>query len=265
VKGVILAAGRGSRLDQLTDERPKCLVRLGGRPLLHWQLEALAAAGAEAPVVVAGYRAELLRDSRWTTVIAPRWHRTNMVRSLQSADEWLRVTDCVVSYGDIIYTAATVRRLMRSPTPLAITYDPNWLGLWCRRFSDPLVDAETFRRSPDGMLTEIGARPTTLDDVQGQYMGLLKISPAGWMSVEQVLRGLSDERIDRLDLTALLRLLVERGHHIDTVPCVGDWAEVDSPSDLLLYEEMLASGELVIAPGVEDVLAPTDSGGQQPC
>ena len=44
MRGIILAAGRGSRMKHLTSERPKCMVKLQGKPLIEWQLEALRAA-----------------------------------------------------------------------------------------------------------------------------------------------------------------------------------------------------------------------------
>ncbi|MFZ9450262.1 MAG: NTP transferase domain-containing protein, partial [Alphaproteobacteria bacterium] len=60
MRAIILAAGRGSRMRQLTDERPKCLVPLRGRPLLEWQLEALRGAGIREIGIVTGYRREML-------------------------------------------------------------------------------------------------------------------------------------------------------------------------------------------------------------
>jgi len=52
---VILSAGQGKRLSPLTDSRPKCLVQIGGRPILEWQIRALADAGVEDIAVVTGF------------------------------------------------------------------------------------------------------------------------------------------------------------------------------------------------------------------
>jgi len=55
MKAIIVAAGRGRRLGTETDEIPKCMVKVGGRPILHWQLDALASAGVDDVVIVRGY------------------------------------------------------------------------------------------------------------------------------------------------------------------------------------------------------------------
>ena len=61
ITGVILAAGRGSRMKSLTDEKPKCLLNLAGKSLLFWQIEALRKAGINNILVVSGYKGELLQ------------------------------------------------------------------------------------------------------------------------------------------------------------------------------------------------------------
>ena len=60
LRAVILAAGRGSRLHPYTENRPKCLMELGGMTLMERQLRALRGAGITDIVVVTGYRAEML-------------------------------------------------------------------------------------------------------------------------------------------------------------------------------------------------------------
>ena len=59
MKAIILAAGRGSRMGNLTDESPKCLVELRARPLLEWQLMAIREAGIDDIAIVNGYKREL--------------------------------------------------------------------------------------------------------------------------------------------------------------------------------------------------------------
>jgi L-glutamine-phosphate cytidylyltransferase len=232
MKAIILAAGRGSRMKSLTDERPKCLIEFRGKPLLRWQMEALSGAGVNEIGVVRGYRGELLEPYGLRAFENPRWADTQMVASLACAAEWLQKDTCLVSYSDIFYSSDSVKRLMDSPAELALTYDPNWLHIWSKRFADPLVDAETFRIGADGRILEIGRKPQSLAEVQGQYMGLLKFSPAAWRALERVRAELEPRARDKLDMTSALQRLVTAGFSVTGVAIDSEWGELDSEDDL---------------------------------
>lgn len=242
MKGLILAAGRGSRMGALTDAKPKCLTELAGKPLLQWQLEAFGEAGVQDVALVTGYQAAQLEAFNRPAFHNPRWAETNMVGSLLQAKEWLKSGPVLVSYSDIVYHSRHLKTLMDAPGELAITYDTCWKDLWTLRFSDPLSDAETFKIDADDRLLEIGQKPETLSEIQGQYMGLLKFTPAAWQWIENELHTLSGSEQDRLHMTGLLNLLLKRGYPVRTVPVAGQWCEVDSADDKTLYENELATG-----------------------
>lgn len=229
-------------MGHLTEERPKCMVELGGRPLLEWQTAALRLAGVNDIAIVTGWRKELLESRVTTTFHNPRWMKTNMVISLVCAAPWLESDTCIVSYSDIFYPPQAVTSLDMFGADLAITYDPDWLSLWSRRFSDPLSDAETFRTDNEGRIIEIGNKAAQLDEIRGQYMGLLRFTPAGWHTVHCYLDKLDSAALDKLDMTTLLRGLVHIGTTIKAVPLRGRWGEIDSATDLALYEEDLRLG-----------------------
>lgn len=239
MKAVVLAAGRGSRLGPRTSERPKCLVELDGRTLFEWQRAALREAGVEEVVVVRGYRKESLPGGDYAVLDNPRWAETNMVMTLRRAAEHLRAGPVLVAYADLVYHPDIVRALAEAPGELAIAYDREWLALWDDRFEDPLSDAESFRLE-GGRVREIGEKPRTVSEVEGQYMGLLRFTPAAWAAVEALLDALSPEERDRLDMTSLLRRLIAGGTPVTAVAVSGRWCEVDNESDLDLYEERLA-------------------------
>jgi L-glutamine-phosphate cytidylyltransferase len=245
LRALILAAGRGSRMRHLGDERPKCLIELAGRPLLERQMAALRRGGCTQIGVVRGYRGEMLERPGLHTFTNERWAQTNMVSSLASAAEWLSAGPVIVSYADIFYRAALVRGLAAAAGELVIAYDRKWRELWTRRFADPLGDAETFRTDPSGRLLEIGGKTTRIEDIQGQYMGLLKFTPVAWRAVEALRAALEPAVRDKLDMTGMLRRLLASGTlPIATYGTDGQWGETDNPGDVELYESMLAHGEL---------------------
>jgi len=237
MKAIILAAGRGSRMKNMTDDRPKCMVELRGKPLLEWQLTALHEAGISEIAIVTGYKRELLANRAPMEFHNPRWAETNMVSSLACAQEWLQDEPCIVSYSDIFYEASAVESLMISTAKLAVTYDPHWLKLWEKRFGDPLLDAETFRLQADGSLAEIGNKPQSVAEAQGQYMGLLRFTPEGWAEVLRIRSGLSSAECDRMHMTGTLQKVIEAGRvPVAAVSYEKPWGEVDSAEDLRHYE-----------------------------
>jgi choline kinase len=247
MRAVILAAGRGSRMAQLGDERPKCLVELEGRPLIERQVAALQRGGAQEIGVVRGYRADMIDFAGLTYFANERWADTNMVMSLAAAAPWLRSGPVIVSYADIFYRGELVRGLADAPGPLVITYDRTWRRLWTRRFADPLADAETFRIDAAGQLLEIGGKTTRIEDIEGQYMGLLKFTPPAWAVIEALLDTLDAQTRDRLDMTGLLRrLLAGKNLPIGTFATDGQWGEIDNPEDVALYQNMLKEGDLLL-------------------
>ena len=235
-KAIILAAGRGSRMRNLTDERPKCLVELHGKALLDMQLESLRAAGISEISIVTGYKRELLANRGLFEFHNPKWETTNMVSSLAYAQDWLKSESCIVSYSDIFFGSEAVELLMNCKESLAITYDPNWLELWTKRFGDPLLDAESFCLTPSGHLAEIGNKPKSVDEVHGQYMGLLRFTPEGWGEMLRIRSNLTSEQCDKMHMTGTLQKVLEAQKiRIAALPYEGEWGEVDSAEDLATY------------------------------
>src|SRR6266849_3892034 len=244
MRAIILAAGRGKRLGPLGDGRPKCLVELSGKPLIERQVAALRGGGVREIGMVRGYRADMIQLPGVMYFENPRWSETNMVSSLCAAAQWLRSGPVIVSYADIFFRRELVRGLVASQDDLVIAYDRNWRMLWTRRFAEPLSDAETFRADSGGRLVEIGGKAKVVEEIKGQYMGLLRIAPAAWRAIEQLLDRLDRQARDRLDMTGLLQRLLGQHFPIATIAADGQWGEVDSAGDLALYERMIKDGLL---------------------
>jgi choline kinase len=244
MRAVILAAGRGSRMGALAQGRPKCLVELAQIPLLRRQIAALRRGGVSDIGIVRGYLGHMIDITDVSYFENPRWAETNMVMSLMAAASWLQAASVIISYADIFYRHDVVRDLIAAPGDLVVAYDRNWRNLWTRRFTDPLSDAETFRTNARGELLEIGNRATRIEDIEGQYMGLLKFTPTAWGKVETVLAGVDAATRAKMDMTTLLRALLDVGFPIGTTGIAGQWGEIDSASDLELYESMVTKGDL---------------------
>ena len=121
-RAIILAAGSGSRLRPLTDDRPKCLLEVGGMPILAHQVQALARCGVGDIVVVVGYRGDLIRrhlGARARYVENERYATTNSLYSLWLARDELAAGSLILN-SDVLAAPILFERLLRSPAPDAV-------------------------------------------------------------------------------------------------------------------------------------------------
>lgn len=130
MRAIILAAGVGSRLRPLTDTLPKCLVPVGGRPVLGWQTAALRAAGVDDITVVAGYRAPQVsafcagQDGDVRVVVNEVFDRTNNMFSLRLALGGHEREDTLICNGDVVFDAAIVAAMLAEPDRNLIAVEP---------------------------------------------------------------------------------------------------------------------------------------------
>jgi choline kinase len=236
-KVVILAAGEGTRLRPFTLDRPKCMVEADGRSLLDRQLDVLRAEGVGPIVLVGGYKADRLPQAGVSIKLNPRFAETNMVWSLFSASEEL-TGEVVVAYGDIVYSRKNLRAVLDATADIAVAIDLDWEAYWRARNEDPLADAETLKLSPTGAILELGQKPKSLSDIEGQYMGLMKFSAKGIETLktafhrakaEGTIRGKAPEKAF---MTDLLQSLIDQGIVLQSVPVRAGWVEVDTVGDL---------------------------------
>lgn len=137
MQAVILAAGMGKRLKELTRNATKCMVEVNGVTLIERALTALDGLGLERIVLVIGYEGQRLHDyvdtlSIRTPVVYvenPIYDRTNNIYSLYLVKDCLLAADTILLESDIIFEDAILRRLVDAPDPgvaLVARYEP-WM------------------------------------------------------------------------------------------------------------------------------------------
>jgi choline kinase len=244
MKAVILSAGQGSRLLPLTAERPKCLLPLGPKSLIEWQIEILSRSGVDEIVVVVGFRAALVEAVLAELVRPGLAIRTlfnpfyNVADNLGSC--WLArhemAGDFLLLNGDTLFETAALQRLLHSPpAPITVTID--------RKAG---YDADDMKVHLDGTrLIEIGKTlPPARTDAES--IGLLLFRGAGpEMFVDAVERAL---RLSEGLRSFYLKVIdqVAKSHRVETATIEGlAWGEVDYPTDLQRAEQLVADGRLV--------------------
>lgn len=246
VRAVILAAGRGARLGDLTADRPKVLLEVAGRTVLAHQRTALAAAGVEEVHLVVGHAEEAVRRhpdvAGLTLWVNPSWATTNMVATLAAATGVLDGgADVLIAYGDIVFEPRLVTALAAvADAEIAVAVDLDWERYWRARMDDPFADVETLRMDASGGIVEIGAPARSAAEVEAQFCGLLRFRAdraaavvARWAALGPTERVRGRAR-EGLFMTDLLQLLVDEGWDVRAAPFRSGWLEFDGPADLAL-------------------------------
>lgn len=255
VKAIILAAGKGERLRPLTDNLPKCMVKLFGKNLLQWQLDTFRSCGINDITVVTGYKNEKIGFSGIKYYKNPDYESTNMIETLFCAYDQIEGS-VIVSYGDIIFEKKNLKKLIESKNDISVVIDSKWKRYWQVRFDDPLDDAESLIINNEGFIQNIGQKVVNYSEIQGQYIGLMKFQNDGIKNLKNFYKDSkkkSQSGVNPLNpsipfeksfLTDLLQGLILAGYKIKAIPIHNGWLEVDSIQDYNVYKKLKEEGNL---------------------
>ena len=228
--GVILAAGMAKRLRPLTDEKPKCLLEVGGKTLLQRTVDAMISAGVKEFVVVTGYRENMIREfltihySLCTIhyIDNPDYEHNNNIFSLWLAMQKLHGQEVLLMDSDILCDPEAVRRVACKTNP-ALAMQQHELG---EEEMKIVVDEA-------GRITEISKTCSPADAI-GESVGIEKMTPAYTEAIYQELRKmiLDEGQIDIFYERAFERL-IPQGHTFEVVDTTDLFSyELDTPEDL---------------------------------
>jgi L-glutamine-phosphate cytidylyltransferase len=229
---VILCAGQGRRLLPLTEFLPKCLLRIAGRPVLEWQLRALAANGVSDITVVTGFGAEEVEQALQRmgpvgggvrTLFNPFFAVSDNIGSCFLARDLLRDSDAVLLNGDTLFEPAVLRRALRAPpAPITVTIDRK-----------AAYDADDMKVSVEGTRLRAIGKTLRPEETDGESIGLLLFRGRGGEAfadgVEAALR--RPEGLRRWYLSVIDALAQEGAVRVASIEGSA-WGEIDYPDDI---------------------------------
>lgn len=228
MKAIILAAGAGTRLNPLTNGRPKCLVPVGAGTLIDYQLEALRQAGVGEIVLVVGYEAGQIRAHCGAAVRYlenPDYLKTNSIYSLYLAAAELD-SDTFLFNCDILFHPLILRRMIASGHPNAVAVDSQ-----VKRLAGEMNVA----LDSQGRVLAI-SKQLDPSRSQAQSVQLVRFDREGARAVRREVERLVQQQHKDVFPTSAYGPLIQRGvlHAVEA----GDlpWGEIDSLED---YERTL--------------------------
>lgn len=227
MKAILLLAGIGQRLAPFTIENPKCLLPVGGRPLLHRYLELLPELGVHEIHAVLGHQDHKIEeyvihhfghlDIHY--IHNPDFTLGNVI-SLWLAERHLQ-GDCLVMDGDVLYAPEVLRRLIDSSQRRCLLLDQS--------FTDSGEEMKLAAR--EGRVWSIARKVEGDYDVVGEGVGFLKLDDQGARAMAAGLKRYVAEGRVRSEYEEVLDEVLKEvpvGYEL-----VGDlpWTEIDFPED----------------------------------
>lgn len=229
-RAILLSAGQGKRLLPLTADRPKCLIKVGARTLLEWQVDALLDAGVREVVIVSGYRSDLVEK-----LVQKRYARRPVHIEFNPffdisdnlASCWIARGamdgDFLLLNGDIIFDAAVLQRVLESASaPITLTVN----------FKDEYDDDDMKVKLTRGVVRRV-SKTLTPRQTDCESIGMLYFRGHGpALFREAVADAIRHPPSLKLWYLSIIDALAADGV-VKPCPVTGlGWAELDFPGDL---------------------------------
>src|SRR3989344_1252613 len=252
MKAIIIAAGICKRLRPITDNLPKCMLKINGKPLIENTIELFRKNGINDISVVNGYKKEKIDYSGLTYFENTDFWNNNILHSFMFARQKLEEAietgeDVVVTYSDILFEDYVVEKLLKSKYDITSIVDTDWEDYYEGRTDHPITEAENVILDDNGRILRVG-KNIFVDGIekskQGEFVGLWKFTPRG---IKIFLK-----HFDRLNstlkmtdsyqnakewqksyITDIFQEMIDKGEDIHSVLIQKGWKEFDTVQDFL--------------------------------
>jgi L-glutamine-phosphate cytidylyltransferase len=248
MKVIILAAGMGSRLMPLTNDRPKCMVKLLDDTLIERQIKIFRSYDINDITIVTGYKNEVIDMPNVNYVNNPNYETTNMNESLFCALKPSN-SSVLVTYGDIVFEPKIVQQMLEITNDIRLAVRINWKEYYQNRTMHPLSEAENVLIENGRILETRKNISKALENQQiGEFLGIMMLSSE---QIKILLERYSDLKKNHTGtfhsssslhmayLTDMLQEMIDFGVRINPVFAEGKWFEIDTLEDIKNAEKSI--------------------------
>ncbi len=235
-RAIFLAASRGAELKELTEDRPKVLIDINGKPLIEQSIDSFYDHDIKDISIVTGYKKEAFKFQNVKYINNENYENTSELSSLLLAKKEI-VDNCIISYGDILYRKYILSRLLEEKSDITIVVDatlesrtPNYVGdfVACSRahtksFNESSVELKSIKFGPVSENKE----------AHGEWIGLMRTNKLGSEILVKTLEELSSKPdFNKLKLPDLMNALLDKKVRINVMYIDGHWMDIDTYADV---------------------------------
>ena len=238
-KAIIIAAGKGTRLGNLTKDLPKTLLKINKKSMLDHQIDIYNKSGITDINVIVGYQSHKFQNRSIKMIHNTDYENNNILESLFFAKDIIN-DECIISYSDIIFRNEVVNKLVKDNNPITIVVDTKWKKSYKNRTMHPLSEAEKVQFDDNQKLIKTG-KSISLKETNAEFIGMLKLNSEGveiFKKLYQIAKTqysnstfFSALSFQQAYITDFLNYLIYNNITVNCLPIEGGWMEIDTPQD----------------------------------
>ena len=237
---IILNAGSGTRLGELTKNLPKGLLDINGKSLIERQIENFSSKNIEKILLIVGPNSDKFNLKNVDYVFDETYNEHEQLGSLFAAKKFM-INDVIISFGDVLVEKNVFEQIIKSSFDIGLAIDLNWKQNYIDRSMHPESEADLVKIESD-LITKI-QKNLVKKDVEkiGEFLGIMKLNKNGakiFVETYNKLQELHNEKFHTADsfnkafLTDFIQELIDREIPINPILINGNWLEIDTSQDL---------------------------------
>ena len=178
MKAIILAAGRGTRIPQVTKNKPKCLIKIDKKTILERQISFLRKLRIKDIIIIKGFKKNKILIKKIKYIENKNFKKNEQLDSLFCAKNEF-TDDLLIIFSDIIYDFSIIKKICNEKKNLiSLAVDKNWKKRYKFRFDHPVEQADKVKINKKGKGLKIGKK-LKIKETNGEFLGIFKVSKFG--------------------------------------------------------------------------------------
>ena len=238
----------GSRLKTLTDNKPKCMLKLFNETLIERQIKIFHSCNINDITIVTGYRSEVIDIPGVNYVKNKNYETTNINESLFCALE-LSSSSILVTYSDIVFERKIIQQMLEIMNGIGLAVSLDWKKRYQNRKMHTLAEAENVLVE-NGRILQIRKNISkSLENQQiGEFLGIMMLSPEHvkimleryfYLKKNHTGAFHDSSSLSNAYITDMLQDAINCGINVNPIFTEGKWCEIDTPEDLKNAEKII--------------------------
>jgi phosphoenolpyruvate phosphomutase len=235
-RAIVLAASRGYALGELTEDKPKVMLSIGGKTVLRHLLDEFKNQNINQVTLVAGYKPDSIDTSGLDMHINKDYADTGELASLAEVVSEFH-EDMIITYGDLLFRSYILRDLLESDGEIVAVIDStveneNYSGSPDYAYCSEEEDRTIFKQ--DVFLNHVSEEKKSSPDIpSGRWIGMLRVRGQGRQWIEEAIGELkTHESYQQMSLADLLNQLIQLNHPVKVHYINGHWIDINALADI---------------------------------